>query len=129
MEGDIVLSFNENTNEVESKKVIGLKQPIHNDLVKYHLSNGKTLTSTFDHPLYVNNLQLASFRPDLTNDRYNIDKIVVEIKIGDIVKLSNKSESKIEKIEVLPEVDTQTYIITVEDNHNFFANTILVHNK
>jgi intein/homing endonuclease len=129
VEGDIVLSFNENTNEVESKKVIGLKQPIHNDLVKYHLSNGKTLTSTFDHPLYVNNLQLASFRPDLTNDRYNIDKIVVEIKIGDIVKLSNKSESKIEKIEVLPEVDTQTYIITVEDNHNFFANTILVHNK
>jgi intein/homing endonuclease len=127
--GDEVISFNENTNEIESKKVIGLKQPIHNDLVKYYLSNGKTLISTFDHPLYVNNLELVSYNPNLTNERYNLDKVVKQIKVGDVVKLDNKEESKIEGFEILPKINTQTYIITVEDNHNFYANNILVHNK
>ena len=37
--------------------------------------------------------------------------------------------SAIRLIEELPAVETQTYIITVEDNHNFYANNILVHNK
>ena len=35
----------------------------------------------------------------------------------------------IREIEVMPTEDVQTYIITVEDNHNFYANNILVHNK
>ena len=38
-------------------------------------------------------------------------------------------EVVIEKIEPQPLVDTQTYIFTVEDNHNFYANGILTHNK
>jgi intein/homing endonuclease len=65
----------------------------------------------------------------LTNERYNLDKVVKQIKVGDVVKLDNKEESKIEGFEILPEINTQTYIITVEDNHNFYANNILVHNK
>ena len=36
--GDEVLSFNETSNFIESKKVIELKQPMHSDLIKYHLS-------------------------------------------------------------------------------------------
>ena len=51
------------------------------------------------------------------------------LKIGDIVRLDNGSYSAISKIEALEPVDTQTYIFTVEDNHNFYANGILVHNK
>lgn len=127
--GDIVLSYNEETKEIEAKKVIQTKNPIHNDLVRYELDNGLVLTSTFDHPIYVNGLELASFNPEITSERYQIGKDIAQIKVGDIVKLSNMEESKIVKIEALPEVDTQTYIITVEDNHNFYANNILVHNK
>ena len=35
----------------------------------------------------------------------------------------------IRMIEPLPEIDIQTYIITIENNHNFYAHGILVHNK
>jgi intein/homing endonuclease len=130
VEGDEVLSFNEETLTNETKKVIGLKQPIHNDLVKYHFANQTYVVSTHDHPFYVNNLELASFRPDLTNERYSIGKEVGKIKVGDLVNLpTNGSKTAIKEIELLPEEDVQTYIITVEDKHNFYANNILVHNK
>jgi intein/homing endonuclease len=127
--GDEVLSFNEASNLIEPKKVVELKQPIHSDLVKYHLSNDTTLTCTYDHPIYINGLELASYKPEWTNERYNLGREVSQIKVGDTVRLSTYGLTVIKEIEVLPEVDTQTYIFTVEDNHNFYANDILVHNK
>jgi intein/homing endonuclease len=127
--GDEVLSFNEASNLIEPKKVVELKQPVHSDLVKYHLSNDTTLTCTYDHPIYINGLELASYKPEWTNERYNIGREVSQIKVGDTVRLSTYGLTVIKEIEVLPEVDTQTYIFTVEDNHNFYANDILVHNK
>jgi intein/homing endonuclease len=128
--GDEVVSFNESTLQNESKKVIGLKTPIHNDLVKYEFANQTSITSTFDHPFYVGNLELASYTPFLTNKRYELDREVKQIKVSDMVYLSNGvSKTAIKDIIELDEKDTQTYIITVEDNHNFYANGILVHNK
>jgi len=128
--GDLVLTYNESTNQQEVNKVSGVFSPNHNDLVKYYLSNGTTLTSTYDHPYYVNGLELASFSPSLTTERYKLEKEVVQIKEGDVVNLSDLSSSTIEKIEVIVDSElTKTYIITVENNHNFYANKVLVHNK
>ena len=129
VEGDIVLSFNEESKIIEPKKVIGLKQPIHNDIVKYHISNGDDIICTFDHPLYVNGLELASYMPDLTNVRYEIGREVVKIKEGDLLSQKDGDSVSIRMIEPLPEIDIQTYIITIENNHNFYVNGILVHNK
>jgi len=128
-EGDEVLSYNENTLMIEPKKVIGLNSPVHNDLVTYTFSNDTQLTCTFDHPIYVNGLGLASFIPEWTNNRYKIDKDVKKIQLGDLVRLATGGQTAIKEIRVLKPEDTQTYIITVQDNHNFFANNILVHNK
>jgi hypothetical protein len=127
--GDEVLSFNESTLSIESKKVLTLKQPIHNDLVTYHFTNDSSFTCTFDHPTYVNGLELASFIPEWTNERYNIDREVRKIKVGDLVRLATGGQTAIKEIVVLKPEDTQTYIFSVEDNHNFYANNILVHNK
>jgi intein/homing endonuclease len=74
-------------------------------------------------------LKLASYRPDWTNEKYDLPSNVIEIKIGDFVNLSDNETVKIESIIELSRTDTQTYIISVEDNHNFYANKILVHNK
>ena len=49
--------------------------------------------------------------------------------MGDLVRLATGGQTAIKEIEVLPYESIQTYIIEVEDNHNFFANNILVHNK
>jgi intein/homing endonuclease len=127
--GDEVSSFNETTKEVEIKKVIELKQPIHADLVKYTLECGGEITSTYDHPFYIENDELASYRPDLTNERYSIGKNVIQITNDMSVILAGGAISKITSIEPLEVGNTQTYIFTVEDNHNFYANSILVHNK
>ena len=128
--GDEVMSFNEETKTNEVKKVIGLKQPIHNDMVKYKYSNQTEVTSTFDHPFYIDGFSLASYSPDLTTERYELGREISKIKVGDLVYVTNGvSQTAIASIEELPTEDVQTYIISVEDNHNFYANGILVHNK
>ena len=71
-------------------------------------------------------MTLASYKPELTIAKYNFDRDVKQIQIGDTTSLIGVS---ITDIIELPMQDTQTYIITVEDNHNFYANGILVHNK
>jgi hypothetical protein len=127
---DEVISFNETTQQNEVKKVVGLKQPVHNDIVKYSFANQTEITCTLDHPFYVEGLKLASHNPELTQEIYKLDREVAQIKEGDLVYMSNGvSRTAIKSIELQPVEETQTYIITVEDNHNFYANGILVHNK
>lgn len=129
--GDVVKSFNEETGKQEDKEVLSLLTPLHDDLVKYTLSNGTVITSTFDHPYYVNGLELASYRPEWTNERYDALSGVIEIKVGDVVNLEANDESSVHiiSIEELPTEATQTYIFHVKDNMNFYANGILTHNK
>jgi hypothetical protein len=91
--GDVVISFNEETGKQEDKEVLSLLSPLHDDLVKYTFSNGNVITSTFDHPYYVNGLQLASYRPEWTNERYDELSGVIEIKVGDVVNLEANDES------------------------------------
>lgn len=130
VEGDFVLSFNETTLQNESKEVIGLRQPMHSTMVKYHFGNGGDVSCTYDHPIYVGGYEIASITPAVTNDRYNIPgKTTRQIVVGDTIHLSNGTTSTIDSIEDLPMMDYQTYLITVADNHNFYANNILVHNK
>jgi hypothetical protein len=130
VEGDIVLSFNETTLQNEPKAVIGLRQPVHSTMVKYHFANGGDVSCTYDHPIYVGGYEIASITPAVTNDRYSIPgKTTRQIVVGDTIYLPDGTTSTIQSIEDLPMMDYQTYLITVADNHNFYANNILVHNK
>jgi intein/homing endonuclease len=127
--GDIVLSYNESEKVIEEKTVVNKFNPIHDDLVQYIFSNGTKIMSTFDHPYYVNGLNLASYKPEWTNNRYDLPLNVVKINVGD--KFTSLDGELVELISIneLDKIDTQTYIISVEGNRNFFANKILVHNK
>mgnify|MGYP001070950552 CR=1 FL=1 len=128
--GDVVVSYNEETGIQEHNIVTDLNQPIHNDLVKYTFSNGTEITCTYDHPFYVNDLTLSSYKPEWTNERYDLPSVVSQIKVGDFVyPLAGDVDVAITSIEELPLKETQTFIFTVENNNNFYANGILVHNK
>ena len=128
--GDDVLTYNETTGEKESKSVYEIITPLHNDLVTYTLEDGDKVTSTYDHPYYVDGLELKSLHPDKTNELYDIDREVSKIEVGDILYKVDGTKSAIVSIDAeLKEEDVQTYIIRVEDNFNFYANGILVHNK
>jgi intein/homing endonuclease len=98
------------------------------------LSDGTTIQCTEDHPIYVNGLGIASFDPESTEERYDVgtedlERTVSKIKEGDKVKLIDGNESEI--IAIIPNdlKGVPTCIIEVVDNHNFYANKILVHNK
>ena len=127
--GDEVISFNESTKEKEIKKVLSTNSPVHNDIVTYELQNGETLSCTFDHPIYSSNLDLLSFSPAKTNSTYDIDSVVKEVNAGIKVLDIDSNSVEITNISSNEDENVQTYIFTVEDNHNFYANGILVHNK
>tara|TARA_B100001564_G_C20647965_1_gene675374 strand:- start:105 stop:1991 length:1887 start_codon:yes stop_codon:yes gene_type:complete len=127
--GDVVITYNEGTGKQEAKKVYETLSPIHDDIVTYTLADGSSITSTYDHPYYVESLELKSSNPDQTNELYNIDEEVSQIGLGDVLIKLDGTKSTITGINSGPLEDTQTYILRVEDNYNFYANNILVHNK
>lgn len=127
--GDYVLSKNEGTGKLENKRVINSHQPIHNDLVRYTFSNGKSIVCTADHPLYTIGYGLKSFNPKATNSKYDINHNVSKIEIGDVMIGESNQSVKLDRIDILDKNSTQTFMITVADNHNFFANGFLSHNK
>lgn len=128
IEGEEVLSYNETKLCSEVKKVIGLKRPVNQNMIKINFSNLDSIICTTDHPFYSENLNLVSYNPTATNSIYDLGSEVKEMKVGQLIKMK-VGHTSIIGIEELPKQDTQTYVITVEDNHNFFVNNILVHNK
>jgi len=126
--GDVVLSFNEQLNNIEPNKVLSIKSRTTNDLVRYTFTNGVMIESTIDHPYYVNGFKIASFDPISTTEKYNFEIDIDLIKIGDVVNLADGTTSVIEDIETLDLLE-QVYTFEVENNHNYYANGILVHNK
>ena len=118
--GDSVISFNEQTVEKESKQVLKVLSPIHDDLITITFSNGVEITCTYDHPFYVNGLNLSSYRPKQTSERYELGREVGKLKEGDILKDVELDEVSVVSIKELDREKTQTYIFHVEDNYNFF---------
>jgi len=127
-EGDSVLSFNFNLNKNEIQKVLEVTSREIDSVVEYTLNNGTKLTATFDHPIYEINKGWCSYDSNLSNTMYKLEQEVQKIEIGDVVKLSN-GESKIVDIKE-DNTNHKVYNLShVENNNNFFAEDVLVHNR
>lgn len=128
VKGDLVLTFNELTKEIEPKLVYEVLTPIHNELITIVLEDGSSITSTTDHPYYSADLTVKSFDVNKTMEKYNLDFEVGTLSVGDSLKTQD-GELKITDIILDSSKEVQTYLLRVEDNHNYFANGVLVHNK
>ena len=125
---DEVLTLNEKSGQQESKTVYGVISAKHNDIIEYTLEDGTKVSSTYDHPYFVDGLALKAFNPDKTASLYGLE--VEKIEIGDVLIKVDGSKSAIKDIDAgLLDADIQTTTLRIEDNHNFYANGILVHNK
>lgn len=129
VEGDVVLTYNEKTKEIESNRVLELFSPVHDDLVEIKLSSGVSLTSTFDHPYYSQEGTLVSYKPTLTESKYGLGCTIGNLQVGSLLIDENLNLVEVVGISELDRKPVQTYVFKVENNHNFFANGILVHNK
>jgi hypothetical protein len=127
--GDSVISFCERTKEKEIKKVIDLRKSTNNNLVKYTLSNGIEIISTYEHPYYVDGKDLASYIPHNSKAVHDLYYDANQIYVGDKLYTFDGGLVEITSIDEVNIESSDVFIFTVEDNHNFYANNILVHNK
>ena len=124
--GDLVWSFNFETQIKELKKVLQVVAPMHDDIVDVEFSNGKTNKNTFDHPYYTIEGSLTSYLPEKTKEWYNGN--VSQLSIGTICL--DENNNGVDVISITENLDNiQTYTLFVEDNKNFYANGILVYDE
>ena len=133
--GDEVITYNEESKETEAKKVIRPTIDFRDDLVEYYLDNGTVLKCTQEHPHYykcknTGEEGLAAYNNDKTEEVHNIGREIHNIEEGDFLFDIEGNEVKIIKIVAVSlEEKIPTYIMSIEDNRNFYANGILTHNK
>ena len=125
--GDVVLSYNLNTSVVEKQKVRGVGSRKVDKTVKYTFEDDTILESTLDHPIYSRQIGWVSQDPAYTLNVYGLATRQAEVGIK-ILK-EDDTESLIKSIDIISEVVIVYNVKVVENNHNFFANNLLVHNR
>lgn len=124
--GDLVWSFNFDTNQKELNKVSEIVSPIQDDIVEIKFKNGTSILNTFDHPYYNVDGKLISYSPEKTMEWYKGE--ILKMDIGSVCIDINGNNVEIESItEIVSPI--QTYNLFVENNHNFYANSILVYDE
>lgn len=125
--GDMVYSYDEVNNKKVVNKVTQKFSPTRNDIIEILLENGEKLTSTQEHPYYVFNKGWSSYKPEITKEYHNL--IVSNLEVGDYLVDFYDNNIKIVDIKFIDIGIVKTYNFTVEDNYNYYANNMLVHNK
>jgi len=110
-----VKSKNTVTNNVEWKKItnFAMTSPKAKVLKITDSETGKSLVCTPDHQIWTNNRGYVEAKNIKSSDELSIDSINLNYHSIEIENLRDEIE---------------VYDITVEDNHNFYANDILIHN-
>jgi hypothetical protein len=124
--GDKVKTFNHDNDTTEYKEVLELIFKEKENVITYTFENGTELTGTKDHPLYVVGKGYSSYIPQQTLDDSGL--VVEQIKVGDEVLHLDNDGVTITEIKEAGFEDVYN-LKDVQDNHNFYANDFLVHNR
>jgi len=114
--GDIVLSYNEATKETEWKEVLKTTKSIKEDIIEMGTSLG-LLRLTPDHNIFTQRGWIEAAYVDIYDTIYTYEEGIKGI-IG----------VPVDTYYYLDEEPTEVYDVTVQDNPNFFAEGMLVHN-
>jgi ribonucleotide reductase alpha subunit len=125
----LVKSYNIKTQTVEMKPAIAFMTKADEPLIELTTESGRIIKLTIDHKIYTNN----GWKP--AGKLHGEDKLLLirdKQKSRRNLRPTNRNRSNKEEFESIVKVSTvdneDVYDLTVEDNHNFFANGILVHN-
>ncbi|MCB6089653.1 RHS repeat-associated core domain-containing protein, partial [Flavobacterium psychrophilum] len=129
--GDLIQTYNTETNTAEIKEVLLPEISNSDSFVEIKFEDGTLNTNTLTHPYYVVKKGWCSYDSKEAIKKYNVK--VDTLKKGDYVyKLNNNGtvqNLKIISIKMI-KMKQKTYNLSnIKDNHNFFANGILVHNR
>ena len=114
--GDLVYSYNETTRATELKPVTSVGSRSITELgSKYYYiytSSNNLIKATYNHEFYVHGKYVKA----------------EDLNIGDVLLNKDLNQEAIIKIEIVSNNTDRVWDLGVEDNHNFFADNVLVHN-
>lgn len=125
--GETVLTYNFKFNRTEPRVVQGLTQKLVTQTVLYTFEDGSTLQATADHPLYSPSRGWLSRDPQFTFHKYQLQTNFAEA--GDEISKADGTTAILSNYEYVI-ADVKVYnLVSVENNHNYYANNLLVHNR
>jgi len=109
--GDQVLTYNEETKAQEYKEVLKVIKTKTSKLYHLTTANGLHLSTTGNHPIYVDNIYTS----------------MGDVKVDQVLNALDSELDSVLSVEI-EEVEADTINFSVVDNNNFYANKILTHN-
>ncbi len=127
--GEMVKSFNKETEEIENAEVLVTTKPIAK---RVYTINDDLLTTTERHPLFVTKPTgekgWASFDPEESLKVYKDIDSMFKLELGDKIKTIDGKEIRISSLRV-ENTETEVFnLYSVKNLHTFYVNDILVHN-
>lgn len=128
--GDKVYSYNHSKRKVELKKVQrSFSQPLYGrKIVTITTKSGKKIVCTDNHKIFVPNKNQYVRADHLTKDDFVLSYIHMPQTNTKGAYERVLQEEEIESIKIKSVDEIEVFDLTIEDNHNFFADTLLVHN-
>jgi hypothetical protein len=112
--GEEVLTYNESSKIMEPGTVGDLKTHTVLSIIKVETLDGTLINTTPEHPFYVDGTGWVE---------------AGNLKVGNVLKKDDDTLIGISNIERIEKESKVYNLLSVSDNHNFFVNSILVHNK
>jgi hypothetical protein len=121
--GDEILSFNTESQEYESSRIIELANPFHYNLIEIRFKNGVSTIVTSDHPFF-DGTNWRSFNPNKTMTDYKFEN-VLQLNTGTRLKTIN-GDAEIDEILILNDLQETFTIVQLERNNTFIADGLIV---
>ena len=127
--GDKVLSYNTTTRKIEQTVVQSLTKVIRRDIVHITFADGSYIKITPDHPMFSERGWIAYSTEDGENTYPEVELEKQGTQIGDmILSLSLLFDKEIVDMKYITGETIPVYTFTVDNNHNYFAQSVLIHN-
>ena len=126
--GDEILSYNEETAQLETNEVAQVLTRVNRVMFEYTLQNGITIRASDDHPFFVLGKGYSSLNPELTTQAYRGLSSVAQVEVGD--KFVDKDGNAIQINQIVP-IEYPYIVYTIVNKNksspNFFANGVLTY--
>ena len=121
--GDLVLSYNEKIKKYEYKPVLKVHKNLsqNEDMYEIKLDNNRTLKITGNHKVFTQ-------RGWVRADELTVDDEILKIPEDNIEENIESLKNIISIKKIKSKKPNNVYNLHIKDNHNYFAESVLVHN-